>query len=60
MAINHHASGLNATAHRTQVDAFAYLRQLYAVPDYLALQDVLGWIGANSDDDVLVDYDEIT
>lgn len=49
---------LMATAHVSERGALQYLKHRYAVPSYIALSDVLGWIGANSKDLIKVDFDE--
>lgn len=52
-------SGLNAMAFADEDSAIGYLRHRYVIPAYVADRDVLSWTGANTGDDVLVDYDEI-
>lgn len=49
--------GLSATAHATLEAATRYLKYQYGVPH---VEDILAWLEENTDDEVLVDYDEIT
>lgn len=52
-------SGLSATAHASAKAARDYVRYRYAIPAHVAASDILGWVGANSDDEVLIDYDDM-
>jgi hypothetical protein len=52
-------NGLNATAHRSQREAFAYLRGLHRIPADIPDENLAEWIEANTHvDEILIDYDE--
>lgn len=58
VAVNSKSHGLGVTAHLSHRAAMEYVKYRYVVPEPVAYQDVLAWVGANTDEDVLVDYDD--
>lgn len=47
------------TLYASEVDALGFIRHRYTVPEHIADNDVLSWLGANSSTRVAMDFDEV-
>ncbi|MEB3023410.1 MULTISPECIES: hypothetical protein [Mycolicibacter] len=52
------ASGLRCTAHLTEAAALSYVRYHYCIPAEVADENLLAWVAANTNDTILIDYDD--